>query len=317
MLEERRSPVLLDVLAELGYDAQVYSAASMDYPEFRATAWVDMLDRVHDHFPEPPPGQRDIAPVEECLEWLRTRDAGKPFFGFVLLDSSHQKYDFPAESAPFRPYAADIDYIEMAGSRDPALIEGVRNRYMNALHHADTLVERLLDELRGCGELDRTILIVTGDHGEEFAEHGYWGHTGNFTLEQVAVPMLMHGPGITAGVERRPTSHLDLPATILEMLGANPAQRADWCASENLFDPVEHRARVVAGWEELGLWSGSGIFRVPRERLHGALVCDGDWQLLADQRAPFAVEAAALAKLSSDCLRFLEPRSRAVGSLSH
>jgi membrane-anchored protein YejM (alkaline phosphatase superfamily) len=307
VLEERRPPVLLDVLNEFGYDAQVFSAASMDYPEFRATAWVDMPERVHDHFGEPLPGRRDTPAVEACLDWWRTRDAKTPFFGFVLLDSSHQKYDFPAETAPFTPYAQDVDYLEMAGSRDPALIESVRNRYMNALHQADALVGRMLDELRASGQLDDTILILTGDHGEEFAEHGYWGHTGNFTLEQVAVPLLMRGPGIAPGLEHRPTSHLDIAPTLLEMLGADPAQRAQWCTSENLFAPSNTRARVVAGWEELGLWTASGIFRISRdpEKGFGAVVCDRDWQLAADQHTPFVVEAAALARLSSDCRRFL------------
>ncbi len=319
VLQAHRAPVLLDELRELGYDTQVFSAASMDYPEFRSTAWIDIPERVHDQFGEPLPGKRDLPAVEACLDWWHTRDASKPFFGFVLLDSSHQKYDFPAESAPFTPYAQDVDYLELAGSRDPALIESVRNRYMNALHHADSLVLSLVNELRTRGELDNTILIITGDHGEEFAEHGYWGHTGNFTLEQVAVPLLMRGPGIAVGVERRPTSHLDLAATLLEMLGADPLQRAQWCTSENLFAPPAERARVVVGWEELGLWTSSGIFRVPRDRdkSFGAIVCDADWQLAADQRTPFMTQARELARLSRDCERFLSARDPRLAGESH
>jgi membrane-anchored protein YejM (alkaline phosphatase superfamily) len=307
VLEARRSPVLVDVLLALGYDVQVFSAASMNYPEFRSTAWVRVPERVHDDFGESAPGLRDVAPVEACLEWWRTRDASQPFFGFVLLDSAHQKYDFPPDQTPFEPYARDIDYLEMAGSHEPELVEQVRNRYMNALYRADQLAERLIDSLRQSGALDDTLVIVTGDHGEEFAEHGYWGHTGNFTSEQVAVPFLMGGPGVPSGVEHRPTSHVDVPATLLELLGADPRERADWCTGESLLAPLPQRARAVAGWEELGLWTASGILRVPRQRDDGVSACDHDWQLLPDQRAALEAELQPLLVLERDCARFLRP----------
>lgn len=307
VLEARRSPHLIDVLLELDYDLRVFSAASMDYPEFRSTAWVRIPTRVHDDFGPSAPGLRDVAPVDACLEWWRTRDAARPFFGFVLLDSAHQKYDFPPEQAPFTPYAPDIDYLEMAGSRAPELIERVRNRYMNALYRADQLAARLLDELASQGELDDTLVIVTGDHGEEFAEHGYWGHTGNFTAEQVAVPLLLRGPGVAPGVEHRPTAHVDVPATLLELLGADPTLRQAWCTGASLLAPSSKRARIVAGWEEIGIWNDGLIYRVPRRRDDGISAWDSDWQLVAEQSALLEQHSALFKEIERECARFLEP----------
>ena len=67
------------------------------------------------------------------------------------------------------------------------------------------------------------------------------------------------------------------------------------------------RARVVAGWEEVGLWTDSGIFRIPRERKAraGAAVCDATWQILEDQHTAFRNEAPALARLVEESARFL------------
>jgi uncharacterized protein len=315
VLRERRSPVLIDTLLELGYQARVFSSASMDFPEFRSTAWTRISECVEDSYPSARRSERDALLAARFEAWRRERkgtpDAGRPWFAFVILDSPHQTYDFPAESAPFRPYAEDLDYLAMARSQEPALVESVKNRYQNAVHYADHVAGGILDALRSEGELERTLVIVTGDHGEEFAEHGHWGHTSDFTREQAAVPFLLRGPGVAPGRETRPTSHVDVPCTLLELLGADPSGRAAWTLGENLLQPLEQRCRVVAGWEELGLWTSSGIFRVPldaRASLELAAY-DARWELLLDQRTAFEREAAALEALTQECARFLDPRA--------
>ncbi len=312
VLEARRSPVLLDVLQELGYEVRVYSSASMDFPELRPTAWSRLPEAVFDEFGSERRSVRDELLAEDCRAWWRARAAAapgerRPAFTFVLLDSAHQTYDFPEAQAPFRPYARALDYLELARSQEPELVEAVRNRYRNALHHADRVAGGLVEELERSGALERTILVVTGDHGEEFAENGFWGHTGNFTPEQVAVPFLLRGPGIEPGVETRPTSHTDLPATLLELLGADPGQRSDWCLAGNLLAPAEFRRRVVASWSEVGLVSELGIVRLPRSpsREDAVSVWTRGWQVAADQREAFEALAGDLERLDEECNRFL------------
>ncbi len=307
VLEAGRSPVLLDTLVDAGYEPRVYSSASMDYPEFRRSAWSRIGAQVFDEFGEVRASVRDQQVAESCAQWWKERDSARPFFAFVLLDSAHQKYDFPEGADPFRPYAPDLDYVELAGSRDPELSERVKNRYRNALLHADRVAGWLLEELAARGELERTLVVVTGDHGEEFAENGYWGHTGNFTPEQVRVPLVLRGGGVEGGVESRPTSHIDLPATVLELLGADPATRSAWTLGGNLLAPTARRARVVASWEDVGVCTSSGLVRIPREPESGLAmsVWDTRWRLVADQRGALAAEAGALAVLAEECARFL------------
>jgi membrane-anchored protein YejM (alkaline phosphatase superfamily) len=310
VLAERRSPVLLDALLELGYDVRVFSAASQDFPEFRSTAWSRIQEHVVDDIEGERQWTRDERAADACIAWWRARPEGgdrRPSFTFVLLDSAHQTYDFPDGQAPFQPYAQELDYFELSSSHSKELAERVKNRYLNALHHADSVAGRLVDALAEDGELDDTLLVVTGDHGEEFAENGFWGHTGNFTPEQVAVPLFVRGPGIEPGLEARPTSHLDLAPTLLELLGADPAQRGEWCLGANLLAPPAERRRVVAGWTEIGVQSEWGILRVPRAPSAEAAtsVWTSDWHLVEDQAAALTALRGELEKLDLECNRFL------------
>lgn len=307
VLEARRAPVLLETLEAAGYELRVLSSASMDFPEFRQTAWVKWPEVVWDDFGAVSSSLRDQRVAERFASWLDERDAAQPFFSFILLDSAHQQYDFPPEHAVFTPFELDLDYVELSGSQDPGLAERVRHRYQNGLHHADAVAAQILDALAARGQLERTLVFVTGDHGEEFAEHGYWGHTGNFTLAQVATPLLVLGPGVELGVETRPTSHVDLPGTLLELLGADPARVRAVCFSRSLFDPLSERARVVAGWDELGLWTDEAIFRIPRDPERGLpiMACDANWRPLEHASGAFERNSRALEELAHECLRFL------------
>ncbi len=302
---EHRSPVLVDALLERGYALRVLTSASMDYPEFRSTAWVRVESCVEDRLPSERPGGRDDGVAQRFDEWLSERDPLTPFFAFLLLDAPHQKYTFPAESAVFQPYADDVAYGELAGGASPGKTEALFNRYRNAVHYADQTTGRILDSLASRGLLDGTLLVVTGDHGEEFFEHGFYGHTSNFTGAQARVALVLAGPGIPPGVEERPTSHVDLPATLLELLGADPALRPDWTLGASLLAPASERARVVAGWDTLGLHTPSGIIVVPLAAHERTEIYDERWQRIFDDDAILEREGRALGRLAQDCRRFL------------
>ena len=257
VLEEERSPVLVDTLLELGYEFGVFGSASMGYPEMRSTVWSSVTADVHDDFVAPEAWQRDELAADAMIRWLDSVDGGEePYFGFLLLDSPHQTYSFPPDQTPFVPAAPDLDYLTMTRNEGPTpeQLVAVRNRYDNAVYHADDVLGRVLDALRASKDYENTVVVVTGDHGEEFLECGFFGHTSAFTSEQVSVPFLMRGPGIEPGRETGPTSHLDFAPTVLEMLGANPSGRDSWTLGENLFAPVPDRRRVLSGWDELGVW---------------------------------------------------------------
>ncbi|MEZ6015856.1 MAG: sulfatase-like hydrolase/transferase [Planctomycetota bacterium] len=323
VLEERRSPVLIDTLQALGYDIRVFSSASMSFPEFRETAWVNLPpEAITDHFGDGLVSwQKDELLAEAFEGWHLQRERSsdeRPFFSFLLIDAPHQPYANPG--GPYAPAVEAFDYIEMGQTTDgpelPILQERVLNTYKNSVHHADGTAGRILDSLRRRGILDDTLVIVTGDHGEEFFECGFWGHTSAFSPEQVEVPFLMRGPGIAPGVEIRPTSHLDVSSSLLELLGAERARRGDYSLGESLFDPPQTRARVVAGWSDIGLWTESGIFDLPLRAptLAGwgeEYECyDRHWNPVPDPEARFRREHGKLQTMADECVRFLTQAPR-------
>ena len=114
------------------------------------------------------------------------------------------------------------------------------------------------------------------------------------------------GRGVETGVEARPTSHLDVSNSLLELLGADPARRRDYSLGESLFAPLATRERVVAGFAHLGLWTDSGIFGIPLRPGEPIEVFDGDWQLQSGTLERYRVEERALLRTVEECVRFLD-----------
>ena len=99
-------------------------------------------------------------------------------------------------------------------------IQHLINLYDGAIHRVDAGVGRLLAMLDAEGWLDDAWVVVTSDHGEAFAEHGSFQHRQVHQVE-LAVPLMIRPPGGLADSLRRstPISQLDLPPTLLHLLG--------------------------------------------------------------------------------------------------
>lgn len=318
MLAKGQSPVMVDALQDAGYDMRVFSSASMNFPEFRDTAWSNLPEgSIIDTFPpDLVSWEKDEMLCDAFEGWLAKRAKARderPFFTFVLIDAPHQPYHNPG--GPYAPSIEQLDYIQLGRTTEgPELRDlqlRVKNAYRNSVHHADQSADRFLRAIRAAGESDDTVVIVTGDHGEEFFECGFWGHTSSFGPEQVQVPFIIKGPGIEPGVEARPTSHLDVSSTLLEQLGVDPALRDQYSLGSDLFDPPDYRDRVVAGWSDIGLWTRSGIFDLPLNApgLGGfveEIECyDQQWNPYPDLGRRCETEQLALQRMAEECGRFL------------
>ena len=148
-------------------------------------------------------------------------------------------------------------------------------------------------------KLENTIVLVTGDHGEEFFENGFWGHHSNFSQEQVAVPFVLRGPGISPGMENRPTSHIDLPRTLMELLGISPEMAPRYTLGENLLRLPANRKIVSSSWSSLAMQISDTETMVLSAysddipiRAYGR-----DWQPLKDENAVLREKTADLRKL--------------------
>ena len=105
--------------------------------------------------------------------------------------------------------------------------------YDGAIRYEDRLVGRIVDALRQGGLLDRTLLILTSDHGEAFNEHGGMVHYSVY--EEVArVPLLVRWPGGTrTGRVDALVELVDLVPTVLDATGTpgDPALRGSSLAA--------------------------------------------------------------------------------------
>jgi arylsulfatase A-like enzyme len=93
--------------------------------------------------------------------------------------------------------------------------------YLASIRYLDEQVDRILTTLAERGVLDRTIVIVTSDHGELLGEHGLQGHARSLYKDVLHVPLFVRYPGaVPAGTHiNRPVSLRDAAATILELAG--------------------------------------------------------------------------------------------------
>jgi arylsulfatase A-like enzyme len=100
---------------------------------------------------------------------------------------------------------------------------GESERYDAEIAFTDHHIGKLLEGITARGMNDSTAIIVVSDHGEEFGEHRYQRHLVRIYDESTRVALLIAAPGIREGLAvQEAMSILDLPPTVLELLGIRP-----------------------------------------------------------------------------------------------
>lgn len=98
-------------------------------------------------------------------------------------------------------------------------VEFIISLYDGAIAYVDSFIGKLVEKLKEHNIYDRTIIIITSDHGEAFNEHGKTGHGFILYDELIRIPLVMKGPGIPKKMEIEQTvRQIDIMPTILELL---------------------------------------------------------------------------------------------------
>ena len=160
------------------------------------------------------PGNPHIAgTIEETfargLGWIQ-HHRDESFFLFLHTYQVH---------APYRPSPKYRSLFPSTPGASRARVDS--DLYDGEVAETDAAVGRLIDGLHEAGLLDRTLIVVTSDHGEEFGEHGGRYHGAHLHQEILHVPLLFYGPEFLPKTARRagPVSLVDLPPTILDLAG--------------------------------------------------------------------------------------------------
>ena len=212
-------PVLMDVVKKLDYQIELNTSQSFNYPELRRTTFAGIGEEHMHELHDGPSWKRDVDNISMIIDSIKNRDQGRPFFNFMFFESTHAPYNFPKDAVIRPDYEEEVDYLNIVNLGDK--IFRLHNRYINAAHHIDKEVGRLLEYLEENGLMEKTIILFTGDHGEEFMEKGRWGHGHNarFTKYQTKVPFILKVPGEKPGLITYETNHLQFPAFLLQRLG--------------------------------------------------------------------------------------------------
>jgi len=149
--------------------------------------------------------------TDTAVRFLRDqRDPKRPFFLFVHYFDPHAPY------APPQTHARRFD----SPGKDDRHSRTIGD-YDSEVAYTDLEIGRLLDELDGLELADRTLVVVTADHGEGLGDHGFSQHALYLYEEAVRVPLILRFPGaIEAGSTLAgPVEFIDIVPTVLDLLG--------------------------------------------------------------------------------------------------
>jgi arylsulfatase A-like enzyme len=149
--------------------------------------------------PERSKGSSSKEQTDKAIAFVE-RHAAEKWFLWVHYYDPHADYEPHAEVPSF-------------GADEMALYDG-------EIRFTDLHLGRLFDELKARGLYDKTIVVITGDHGELFGEHGLTRH--GYHLYETKVPLIMRVPGMPARHAKTPAGHIDIAPTLVNLAGGQP-----------------------------------------------------------------------------------------------
>lgn len=211
----------LRIIRNLGYQLAVFSSAEFNYWGYDRTVFGDgfkLVDKRED-FSKLPQVDADQHTVDSAIGYLD--HLPERAFVSIFLESAHHDYEWPKDRPPkFTPVAAGFDYTRVRYPADE--LEAVKNRYRNAINYVDEQVGRFIDELKRRGLYESSTIILIGDHGEEFMEHGRITHASNLFEPQITPVFLMRLPGRGPALIDRSISQMQILPTVIDELGYHP-----------------------------------------------------------------------------------------------
>lgn len=187
---------------------------------------------------------------DAAIRWLRN-NTHRPFFLFVHYYDNHWDYlPPPPYDKLYDPnYSGPIDGVGIpreplySNPPDQRDIEHIIALYDGEVKQTDGDLGRMLDSLDSLGLLDTSIVVIAGDHGEQFYEHGHTSHQGLFE-ELIHIPLAISIPEVKRKGRTIDSlvSQVDIMPTILDYLHMTvPAA----CQGESLRPVIEEKAQSV------------------------------------------------------------------------
>ena len=214
-------PLFIDLLKKNNYDIQTFVSAGMEDPPF-ARVVFGHVKGINPKSYGVNPYVNDNKATEEAIRAIQNHGEKRqqPFFYYVFLDLAHSFLGMPDDvNSVYSPAWSFADYSKLSNDMDPTPFF---NLYRNCCHYDDVLIGKLLATLKQQGFADNTLVILVGDHAQEFNENkkNYWGHSSNYSLWQIGVPLIIHHPISLSGAKvatqyNHRTTHYDVIPTVM------------------------------------------------------------------------------------------------------
>lgn len=216
---------LAEVLKNYGYATAAITSYILVSPAYGFAQGFDRFDYTKD---------MTVSDVVDRAQSFLLQNKTQKFFLFLHIYDPHWPYHPPLEtarkfwSAPATPELAGLhntkDYYDWVvkcidGPRE--FVDFSRAMYDAEVHLVDRVLERLFTMLADQAVINRTAIIITSDHGEEFLEHGLMGHGLTLYNESLRVPLIVRFPSVVPPKSRltMPVQLTDLFPTILSLVG--------------------------------------------------------------------------------------------------
>jgi arylsulfatase len=159
------------------------------------------------------------------------RDPVDPLYAkkwdFALPASHFQAIDAPGRPPAHHDFLRSHDAMVGEIPNEESRWRRRHNYYLNCLRDVDRNIAAVLAELDAAGLADRTIVILTADHGDMDGAHQLHAKGAAAYREQNQVPLIVAHPAYAGGKQcRAVTSHLDIAPTLVGLTGAAPAKQA-------------------------------------------------------------------------------------------
>ena len=246
-MEMAATPRLWDYFSVSGYETNYFMTGDYGWAKLDVFLKSFGLHHLWSAFLSHP-GEGDLDYMDDDLtvqHFLNTlKGAKKPWFTMLHLDSAHYRYYQKTGYSPFQP-------CELYDTKDwPA---SLLECYKNSIHYVSYLMKKIMDKI----DLEKTIVVLTSDHGEGFKEHGVYFHNQDIHSYSTHVPLIFHIPDSlkkSLGQEKmrnlwentnKPVSVMDMVPTLLDLISiwAQKPMETKGLAGKSLW--LEQKDRMV------------------------------------------------------------------------
>ena len=208
----------MQTVKESGPAVATFQTDYDDEVGFAARRWL--IDRGRDR------AAGDDRPFAMVASFIHPHDpyVAKPEFWSLYSDNEIDMPEFvlrPEEQDPFSRRIMDgieASYVPLTDDE----VRRARRAYLANVSYFDSKVGEIVKTLEETGDLERTVIIVTADHGDMLGERGLW-YKMNFFEHSARVPLIMAGPNLAQGAASNACSLVDILPTLIELGGGDQA----------------------------------------------------------------------------------------------